>query len=144
MCEASHLANKVADWRLRIRAAAAGSSRPRLTPAVLHPCPQPAVVSAPRQQFLTHQRQWLPPCHTNSSPGRSMACAAAASPSSAAAAASAAALSVGEVVQVTCERLGTDGMGVCLYGPSRLVLLVKNALPGEQLTAVVTAVRKSE
>ena len=139
MCEASHLAHKVADWRLRIRAAAAGSSRPRVTFAVLHPGPQPAVVSATHQQICTQRRP-------SRNKGRSVACAAAASPSGAAAPAApaAAALSVGEVVQVTCERLGTDGMGVCLYGPSRLVLLVKNALPGEQLTAVVTAVRKSE
>jgi tRNA/tmRNA/rRNA uracil-C5-methylase (TrmA/RlmC/RlmD family) len=51
---------------------------------------------------------------------------------------------VGAAVEVTCERLGTGGVGVCLWGTSQLVLLVKGALPGEQLTAVITAVKKSE
>jgi hypothetical protein len=53
-------------------------------------------------------------------------------------------LSVGGVVEVACERLGTGGVGVCLWGPSQLVLLVKGALPGEQLTAIITTVKKSE
>jgi predicted RNA-binding protein with TRAM domain len=74
--------------------------------------------------------------------------AAAAAPASTAAAAAAAErggmLSVGDMVEVACWRLGTGGVGVCLWGPTQLVLLVKGALPGEQLTAVITAVKKSE
>jgi predicted RNA-binding protein with TRAM domain len=74
--------------------------------------------------------------------------AAAAPPSTPTAAAAATerggVLSVGDMAEVSCERLGTGGVGVCLWGPSQLVLLVKGALPGEQLTAVITAVKKSE
>ena len=53
-------------------------------------------------------------------------------------------LCVGQVVEVCCARVGTGGVGVCLWGPSQLVLLVKGALPGEVLTATITAVKKSE
>jgi hypothetical protein len=43
---------------------------------------------------------------------------------------------------VQCDRLGVGGVGVCLLGPSRLVLLVRGALPGETLLARITAVKK--
>lgn len=63
-------------------------------------------------------------------------------------------LTVGQVVEVNCQRLGTGGVGVCLWGDnkttttgsssSKFVLLVKGALPGERLTARITTVKKSE
>jgi tRNA/tmRNA/rRNA uracil-C5-methylase (TrmA/RlmC/RlmD family) len=46
-------------------------------------------------------------------------------------------------VEVTCERLGTGGVGVCTWGASKLVLLVRSALPGERLTAAITAVKRN-
>jgi tRNA/tmRNA/rRNA uracil-C5-methylase (TrmA/RlmC/RlmD family) len=49
---------------------------------------------------------------------------------------------VGAEFEVCCERLGVGGVGVCLLGPSRLVLLVRGALPGETLVARLTAVKK--
>jgi tRNA/tmRNA/rRNA uracil-C5-methylase (TrmA/RlmC/RlmD family) len=49
---------------------------------------------------------------------------------------------VGAEFEVRCERLGVGGVGVCLLGASRLVLLVRGALPGETLVAKLTAVKK--
>lgn len=162
MCEASSLRvtlmRKVADWRHRVQAAAhAGSPHSsRTTALVLHPASFPqrstAATSAPCSPCYRHSSS-PGPRHTTqvAAAAAGRADAAAAPPSAAPTAAplkpgagAAAALSVGDVVQVTCDRLGTGGVGVCLFGPSQLVLLVKGALPGEQLTAVITAVKKSE
>lgn len=49
---------------------------------------------------------------------------------------------VGAELVVVCDRLGTEGVGVCTAPPSRFVLLIKGALPGEQLVAKITAVKK--
>lgn len=51
---------------------------------------------------------------------------------------------MGAEVTVVCGRLGTEGVGVCTAPPSRFVLLIKGALPGEQLVAKITAVKKGD
>jgi predicted RNA-binding protein with TRAM domain len=157
MCEASSLMRKVADWRHRLQAAHAGSPHSSRTNALV-----PHRYSSPQHSTSAASAPHRPCCKHSSSPGprhttrvaaaaAGHADAAAAPPRAAPTAAqpkpgtgAAAALSVGDVVQVTCDRLGTGGVGVCLFGPSQLVLLVKGALPGEQLTAAITAVKKSE
>lgn len=53
-------------------------------------------------------------------------------------------LALGQELELRCERLGTDGHGVCLYGPTRLVVLARGVLPGELLQARVTALHKGE
>ncbi|KAF8058320.1 RNA methyltransferase [Scenedesmus sp. PABB004] len=51
-------------------------------------------------------------------------------------------LSVGQELELVCERLGTGGVGICPWGPTRVVVLVRGALPGERLVARVTAVKR--
>lgn len=131
------LAQKLADWRHRVRAAAG----PVLHPALPAVCPSTLTysnsssASSSNSSLCPSRQQRRQPAATSTSTGTAgpVRAAAAAEP-----------LSVGDVVSVSCARLGTGGVGVCLWGPSQLVLLVKGALPGEQLTAVVTAVKKSE
>lgn len=50
---------------------------------------------------------------------------------------------VGDRLELTCERIGHSGVGVCLLPPTGLVVLCERALPGERLSAVVTAVSRS-
>lgn len=162
MAAANQLSHKVADWCSRIsRAAASPVSAPaapriaRLSQALacstsstaVHPQPTYragrsssssycSTVSC-RASSATHSSLPPRPSATHTADPASLQTPGTVSPA-------AAALSVGQVVEVECERLGTAGVGVCLWGPSRLVLLVQGALPGERLTAVITAVKKSE
>jgi len=89
-------------------------------------------------------------------PARCRRAAAAALPAAAARSSSAASTSepdaaaiagglpaVGDRLELTCERLGHGGVGICLLGPTSVVVLCERALPGERLSAVVTAVSRS-
>jgi hypothetical protein len=51
---------------------------------------------------------------------------------------------VGDVLELECSRLGTGGVGICLWGSSSWVVLVQRALPGELLRCRVTSVSKGE
>jgi len=160
MAAANQLSHKVADWRSRISRAAASPpaapTSPRLPQALAcsSSTSSPAVRPQPRYSAsrsssscrstvscrassATHSSLPLHPSAAHTADPASLQTPGTVSPA-------AASLSVGQVVEVECERLGTAGVGVCLWGPSRLVLLVQGALPGERLTAVITAVKKSE
>ena len=50
---------------------------------------------------------------------------------------------VGQIIELTCKRLGVEGKGICLSDkgvPSSFVILCNHALPGERFTAEVTSV----
>jgi predicted RNA-binding protein with TRAM domain len=136
------LALKLSDWRHRVRTAEA------VLPPAVHPtvCPSTRTCSssASTTRSCHSRQQGRQPAATTIRAGATPTKTQAAAAAGAAAAAAAETLSVGDVVSVSCARLGTGGVGVCLWGPSQFVLLVKGALPGEQLTAAVTAVKKSE
>lgn len=51
---------------------------------------------------------------------------------------------VGDVLELECSRLGTGGVGICLWGSSSWVVLVQRALPGELLRCRVTSVSRGE
>jgi hypothetical protein len=51
---------------------------------------------------------------------------------------------VGDVLELECSRLGTGGVGICLWGSSSWVVLVHRALPGELLRCKVTSVNRGE
>jgi hypothetical protein len=125
-------------WRSSASTTAALHSTPR-TPSRIGCAKQPShlwVAGAPCANANTHH------AHHPGAAAAAAAGAAAGAPAGTERTSRAAMPALGESLLLRCDRIGSGGMGVCLVGDSRLVVLVRGALPGELLQATVTALHK--